>query len=93
MNIQHINNSKRGKFFITNDEKTIAEMTYIWTSESKIIIEHTEVDESLKGQGVAKKLLLALVAMAKSKALKVNATCDYAKAALEKTDEFSDILG
>lgn len=45
------------KFYI-NDEKgkQIAEIVFVPTGENLAIIEHTDVDESLKGQGIGKQL-------------------------------------
>ena len=47
-------------------------------------IYHTFVDESLRGQGVASKLVEEAVKEIKSKGGKIKATCSYAKAWLEK---------
>jgi uncharacterized protein len=40
-----------------NTEYRLAEMTYVTAGESGFIIDHTEVDQSLRGQGVGEKLL------------------------------------
>ena len=55
--IRHLEDGKRGSFAYFVDGKLLAEMVYIMYSAKRMIIEHTEVDESLKGQNIGKKLL------------------------------------
>ena len=57
MVIQHEFDGKKGSFYVMKGDQRIAEMVYVMAGDAKMIIEHTEVDESLKGQGVGKKLL------------------------------------
>lgn len=43
------------KFYINDEQgKQIAEIVFVPTGENLAIIEHTDVDESLKGQGIGK---------------------------------------
>ena len=44
------------KFYINDEQgKQIAEIVFVPTGENLAIIEHTDVDESLKGQGIGGK--------------------------------------
>ncbi|HGX2364503.1 TPA: N-acetyltransferase, partial [Escherichia coli] len=44
------------KFYINDKQgKQIAEIVFVPTGENLAIIEHTDVDESLKGQGIGKQ--------------------------------------
>src|SRR5690606_11811656 len=63
--VQHQSTDKTGAFFIEQGGRRIAEMTYSRTNAALVIIDHTEVDASLKGQGVGRQLLDALVAWAR----------------------------
>ena len=46
------------KFYINDEQgKQIAEIVFVPTGENLAIIEHTDVDESLKGQGIGKQLV------------------------------------
>ena len=48
----------KGIFYVDNDEGAImAEMVYTMPSMDKMIIEHTEVGEELKGQNVGYQLV------------------------------------
>jgi predicted GNAT family acetyltransferase len=61
MEIQQINDIKRGAFEAVEDGKEAGKMTYTWAGDSKFIIDHTEVNEEFNEKGVGKKLLMATV--------------------------------
>lgn len=92
MNIQHESNDRKGAFFVTADGKRLAEMTYSKAGEKMIIIDHTEVSEQLKGQGVGNQLVMAAVALARENQLKVIPLCPFAKSVFDKTPEIQDVL-
>ena len=62
----------------------IAEVTFPQTGENTCTINHTFVDGSLRGQGIADKLVQAAVNEITSRGMEVQATCSYAAAWLEK---------
>ena len=64
--------------------RIIAEITFPETSPGVFVIDHTFVDESLRGQGMASKLVQAAVNEIKKRGGKVQATCSYAKKWLEE---------
>ncbi len=64
-NIEHQETGKRGAFFIEQDGKRIAELTYARASEALIVVDHTEVEPNLRGQGVSRALLVATVKWAR----------------------------
>jgi len=90
--IQHKHDDKRGSFYYEVDGKQLAEMVYTMAGDTKMIIEHTEGDDSLKGQGVGKKLLTALVTYVGEHHIKVVPLCPFANATFEKTKEWQDVL-
>ena len=57
-----------------------------------MIIEHTEVDESLKGQGIGIRLLEALVDYVRAEGIKVIPLCPFAKANFAKRSDLQDVL-
>ena len=67
--------------------KTIAEITFEEIEKGIFNINHTFVDEILRGQGVASKLVEAAVNEIKQRGGQVQATCSYAKKWLEKNSE------
>ena len=66
-------------------------MTYTRAAPDMIIVDHTFVHDQLRGLGVARKLLDALVAWARETHTKVMATCPYAKAQFEKDASIRDV--
>lgn len=93
MQIQHSEAGKNGKFFYEQDGKELALMTYHRGADNKIIIDHTEVDESLKGQGVGKLLVEAAVEVARKEGAKILPVCPFAKAVLERgKEQYQDVL-
>jgi len=92
MDIKHIEKGGRGAFLIKVDGKRLAEMTYVTAGETGIIIDHTEVDESLRGQKVGDKLLAAAVDHARSKGLKIFATCPFALRKQTNNSEYHDVF-
>jgi hypothetical protein len=93
MEIQQTDNGKKGAFFITINDVKMAEMTYLYAGEDKINIDHTEVNETLKGQGVGNKLIDAAVAYFRANHLKVIPLCPFANAVFKKKqDVYADVL-
>ena len=90
--ISHEESGHRGAFYIEQDGNRIAEMTYSRANPSLVIIDHTEVDRSLSGQGIARKLLDAAVSWARETHTKVMATCPYASAQFANDPSIRDVL-
>ena len=67
-------------------------MTYVWAGANKIIIDHTEVDDSLRGQGAGKSLVMEAVNFARAEKIKILPLCPYAKSVFDKTEEIRDVL-
>jgi uncharacterized protein len=90
--IEHEEGANRGAFFIEQDGKRIAELTYGRASDSLIIIDHTEVEPVLRGQGLARTLLAAAVNWARENHIKVKPTCPYAVAQFARDQSIRDVL-
>lgn len=90
--IKHEEMGNHGAFFFERDDHRLAAMTYSRTSPTLIIIDHTEVSDVLKGQGMGRQLLDALVAWARETGTKVMATCPYALAQFRKDASIRDVF-
>lgn len=90
--IQHDTNTGGGSFFIENNNEKTALLTYTMRSENVMVIDHTEVDESLQGQGVGEKLVEAAVNFARKGKINIVPECSYAKHVFEKNESFNDVL-
>lgn len=81
------------RIYANNEEGTvIAEVTFPENEEGVCTIDHTFVDESLRGQGVASQLVAAAVEEIKAQGKKVAATCSYAQGWLEKQVEIEPLF-
>ena len=92
MEIQQKDNGKKGVFFIEENNEIIAEMTYVWSGEDKIIIDHTGVSEKLGGKGIGKQLVHKAVEMARENQIKILPLCPFAKKVFDKTEDYKDVL-
>ena len=77
---------KEGNRIFLKDEnaKIIAEIEFEEIEKGIFNIYHTFVDESLRGKGIASKLVQEAVNEIEARNGKVQATCSYAKKWLEK---------
>lgn len=57
----------KGAFVGYSESERAGAMFYTWAGEDRIIIDHTEVEDAFRGQGVGNKLLEATVEFARSK--------------------------
>lgn len=89
--VQHKEQGARGEFFIERDGARVAEMTYQRTGEATILVDHTEVDVSLRGGGVARQLLDAAVAWARQNHIKISAGCSYVVAQFARDKSLRDV--
>lgn len=92
MEILQKDDGKKGMFYIEADGNTEGQIEYVWAGPQKLIIEHTEVSDKLKGQSAGKKLVAKVVEYAREKQVKVQPLCTFAHAVFEKTPEYSDVL-
>lgn len=81
------------KIYLNDDNNhMIAVVTFPKVSEGVVNLDHTFVDPSLRGQGVAGKLMEAAVAYFRSHDLKVKPTCSYAVKWFSEHGEYEDVL-
>lgn len=77
---------------IDENETMLAEVTFPAEEGNVVNIDHTFVDESLRGQGVAGKLLAQLAQELEETGRKARPTCSYAVSWFEKHPERADLL-
>jgi hypothetical protein len=90
--ISHTEQGGGGAFFIEQRGQRVAELTYSRTGAARVNIEHTEVADRLRGQGVARLLLDAAVRWARETHTQLSATCSYAVAQFARDSSLSDVL-
>ena len=92
MEIKHEETESKGSFYVEKGGERVAEMTYSKAGASRIIIDHTEVNKSLRGEGVGESLVEKGVKFARENNLKVVPLCPFAKKIIDETPEFQDVL-
>ncbi len=92
MEINHTTSESKGTFYIGTKDALQAEMTYSKAGDSLIIIDHTEVDESLRGTGAGKALVNSAVEYARANNLKIIPLCPFANAVFKKNPAYADVL-
>ena len=77
-----------------NDEnnRMVAVVTFPKVKDNVVNIDHTYVDSSLRGQGVAGKLMEEAVSHLREYELKAKLSCSYAAKWFEEHPECSDVL-
>ena len=92
MEVLQEDNGKKGKFFIMENNIMAAEMTYTWAGTERIIIDHTEVSNVLRGQSAGKKMIMHAVTFAREKRIKIIPLCPFANSMFQKIEEIRDVL-
>jgi predicted GNAT family acetyltransferase len=92
MLIQNKKIGTKGMFFVEQDGNILAEMVYTLPSDDKMIIEHTEVSDELKGQNVGNQLLHTSVEYARTHNIKIIPLCPFANSVFKKKPEYADVL-
>lgn len=93
MIVQREEKGHRGAFYIERDGERLAEQTFSSSPDGKIaMIDHTEVSERLRGQGIARQLTLAAVEWARRAGVKLVPVCPFAKAVFDKDPTTHDVL-
>jgi len=79
-------------FYLGEDEDNPqAIITWVNSGNNYIVIDHTEVAVSLRGQDIASRLVERVVRYARKNNLKVKATCSFAKLKLNRIHEYQDV--
>ena len=93
MEIQHKENDHRGAFYIEIDGKQLAEIVYSIKEPDLLVIEHTEVDDELRGKNIGAQLAHATAEYARTKKYTIIPLCPFANAFFKKKhDEYKDVL-
>lgn len=92
MDIQHDSSGHRGAFYIERDGRRLAEMTYSVAGDTRIIIDHTDVGDELRGTGAGARLVGAAVQWARAGRKRIIPLCPFARSVFDKTPEYRDVL-
>ena len=85
-------NEKNGFFYLDIDGEIIAKMTFYFTDEKVILIDHAEVDEAHNGKGYGKRMVAEAVEFAREKDIKIIPICPFVRKIFELIPEYGDVL-
>ena len=83
---------KSGGRYLAEYPEGTGEMTYSRASPQLIIIDHTEVPDSLRGKGVGAALALHAVEEARKGGWKIIPLCPFFKAQTVRHPEWADVI-
>lgn len=80
------------EFAYRYEEEGVMKAEIAWTMLADVmVIEHTFVDEAMRGQGMAKKLLDQAADYAREQGYKIEPVCSYAVSAFDRYKEYDDV--
>ena len=79
-------------FYVGDPDEKDAEIHYVRNGKDSIIIDHTVVSDSLRGQGVGQALVERVVEFARTEGLKVMPLCPFAKSQFDRNEAYADVL-
>ncbi len=82
----------KGRYLLRGADGAEAEMTFSKAGDGLIIIDHTEVPDAFRGQGIGVKLVTRAVEDARKAGKKIIPLCPFAKAQFLRHKEWADVL-
>lgn len=83
----------KGRYaLVEHGQETGAELTYSRTSPALIIIDHTGVPETMRGQGAGRQLVAHAVAEARREGWRILPLCPFAGALFRRNPDWADVL-
>ena len=89
--ITHQPKGQRGAFVIERSGEILAQLTYS-RGGAILILDHTDVDERLRGTGAGARLVKAAVEWARQEKVQLMPLCPFAKSVFEKNPAYGDVL-
>ena len=84
--------TESNRIYYEQEGRTLAEITFPALDDTTVNIDHTFVDECLRGQGVAGRLMELAAAELERTGRKAVATCSYARRWLENHSDQAEKL-
>lgn len=91
VNVQFQLSDKRGMFFIEKEGEKIALMTFRFSDNLHIIVDHTRVNDLYRNKGYAKLLLKHMINYAKEHQLIIIPVCSFVSYELSHNPDYKTI--
>lgn len=82
---------KEQAFVMVEEGKEVGKVTYMPREEGVWVLDHTFVDESMRGQHAGEQLVESVVKLAREKGSKIDPVCPFALALFERKEEYGDV--
>lgn len=93
MDIEFEETGSGGRYFIPEAGTIdVAELTYHYKDDGVVVADHTYVPHRYRGQGIANRLVLRLIADARDRDWKVLPACSYVAAKFRRHSDWNDLL-
>lgn len=92
INFQLNETASGGMFYVGSKANPDAQLDFSNTAPGIISADSTEVKPELRGQEIAKKLVIALIDYAKEENLKIIPVCSYVQLFFKRNKEFQSVL-
>jgi predicted GNAT family acetyltransferase len=79
-------------FYVQVDGETLARLTYTQPASDTMIMDHTEVDDELRGKNVGYQMVQNAVQYARNHHMKILPLCPFVKSVFDKKPEYHDVL-
>ncbi|HCM89562.1 MULTISPECIES: GNAT family N-acetyltransferase [Vagococcus] len=83
---------EKNRFYLTEEGKMIAEITWEILGDGSIDVNHTFVDSSQRGKGLAEKLVLEVIKKAQIENITIIPTCSYVAKYFETHETYQYLL-
>src|ERR1043166_4869817 len=84
--IEHEQKGHKGAFFVEEEGKRVAELSYTMAG-TKAITDHPAADDALRGRGTGRNLVAAAVDWAREEDLLLLPLCPFARSVFDKTPQ------
>jgi predicted GNAT family acetyltransferase len=92
MEVQHIEEGSKGRFAAMDNGTEAGHITYSKAGDTMLILDHTEVNDAYRGQGIGKVIVMHIVGVARRDGLKILPLCPFAKSVFDRTEAIRDVL-
>ncbi|GGO00659.1 GNAT family N-acetyltransferase [Saccharibacillus kuerlensis] len=78
-------------FVMIEDGREVGKVSYMPREDGVLLLDHTFVDQSMRGQHVGEQLVESVVELARERGVKIDPVCPFASALFERKKEYEDV--
>lgn len=90
--VEYEDYGSKGRYFVRAPGGAVAEMTFSKVGDTRIIIDHTEVPQAFRGQGIGVTLVTRAVEDARAGGKSIIPLCPFAREQFRRHREWADVL-